>query len=326
MPKQFTPSGNRVAALAALLVAALLAAVSCSSARDDSAPKPVSFPGFQDGIVDADGISMHYVKGGQGPAIVLLHGWPEDLRAFQKIAPDLAEDHTVVAIDLPGFGDSGFAKSDEGYQALAVAADIHAVTQGLKLGRFDLIGHDWGGAIALAYAVEYRSDLEHLTILEAPPPADYLTLVQSKPGTFWWDWLANGPKDELAEQLIDGKESVFYGAIYREADGAIDKAESDGLIAAFGKPGHTHAGLEYFRQQDTGEKAVEALITTGGKLTVPVLGIGGEHSMGASIGSLTTRVAEHVTTDVVPGANHWVLEENPTYVLKSVRNFLTSNR
>ncbi|MFE3058060.1 alpha/beta fold hydrolase [Nocardia sp. NPDC059239] len=317
-------SGKRVGPLAALLAAAALVAVSCSSSHDTAAPKPAAFPGFQDGTVDADGIAMHYVKGGQGPAIVLLHGWPEDLQAFQKVAPDLAKDHTVIAVDLPGFGDSGFPETDDGYQALAVAADVHAVTQGLNLGRFDLVGHDWGGAIALAYAAEYRSDLGHLAILEAPPTTDYLELVQHRPATFWWDWLANGPKNDLAEQLIDGKESAFYGSFYREADGAIDKAESDGLIAAFSKPGRTHAGLEYFREQEIGEKAVDALIAKDGKITVPVLGIGGEHSMGAGVGGLTARVAEHVTTDVVPGADHWVLEENPIYVLTSVRNFLKS--
>ncbi|MFI1919581.1 alpha/beta fold hydrolase [Nocardia sp. NPDC020380] len=189
------------------------------------------------------------MKGGQGPAIVLLHGWPEDLHAFQKVAPDLAKDHTVVAVDLPGFGDSGFARSDDGYQALAVASDVHAVAQKLSLGRVDIIGHDWGGAIGLAYAAEYRADVAHLAILEAPPTGDYLNQVQTKPGTFWWDWLANGPKNDLADQLIEGKEPNFYGSFYREADGDIDKSESDGLIAAYSKPGRTHAGLEYFRQR-----------------------------------------------------------------------------
>ncbi|MFJ9367302.1 alpha/beta fold hydrolase [Nocardia sp. NPDC101769] len=321
---RFITFGKRVAPLAALLAAATLLAASCSSSHDAASAKPSAFPGFQDGTVDSNGVAVHYVKGGQGPAIVLLHGWPEDLQAFRKVAPDLAKDHTVVAIDLPGFGDSGFAKSDDGYQALAVASDVHAVTQNLNLGRFDLIGHDWGGAIGLAYAAEFRSDLAHLVVLEAPPTSDYLDLVQAKPRTFWWDWFAEGPKDDLAEQLIDGKESVFYGLFYKEAGGAIDQAENDALVTAFSKPGRTHAGLEYFRQQDTGEKAVDTLIAKDGKITVPVLGIGGEHSMAAGVGTMTVRVAEHVTTDVVPGANHWVLEENPDYILGSVRKFLAS--
>ncbi|MBU3067836.1 alpha/beta hydrolase [Nocardia sp. NEAU-G5] len=321
---RFTTFARRVVPLVAVLAAGTLLATSCSSSHEAAPAKPGAFPGFEDGTVDNDGITVHYVKGGQGPAIVLLHGWPEDLQAFQKVAPDLAKDHTVVAVDLPGFGDSGFAKSDNGYQALAVAGDVHAVAQKLNLGRFDIIGHDWGGAIGLAYAAEYRSDVAHLAILEAPPTGDYLNQVQAKPGTFWWDWLANGPKGDLADQLIDGKESTFYGSFYREADGAIGNSESDGLIAAYSKPGRTHAGLEYFRQQDAGEKAVDALIAKDGKITIPVLGIGGEHSMGASVGTLTGHVAEHVTTDVVPNANHWVLEENPAYVLNSVRNFLES--
>ncbi|MGF6885601.1 pimeloyl-ACP methyl ester carboxylesterase [Nocardia sp. GAS34] len=316
---------------ACLLVAALTAATSLTTSCSESAPSTSTvsaaaepLPGFHDGTIDHDGIAVHYISGGHGPAIVLLHGWPENWRAWSKIAPSLARDHTVYAIDLRGYGDSGLAKSDEGYQALAVTTDIHALAQQLNLGRFDLVGHDWGGAIALAYATQYRSDIAHLAVLEAPPSSDYLHLVQTKPDVFWWDWLAKGPKGELPEDLIAGKEALFYGHFYDEADGAIDSSERNQLIAALSKPGRTHAALEYFRQQDVGERQVDDLIARDGKLTIPVLGVGGEHSLGSAIGNLLNRVADHVTTDVVPGANHWVLEENPDYVSGSLRTFLTS--
>jgi pimeloyl-ACP methyl ester carboxylesterase len=319
----FKHLSRRRAAIAALLLAVTVGAACSTASNAPSTSDPL--PGFHDGTADNDGVSIHYVIGGQGPAVVLLHGWPETWRAWSTIAPDLAKDHTVIAVDLRGFGDSGFAKSDDGgYTAPAVATDIHTVTQQLKLGSIDLIGHDWGGAVALSYAAQYRADVKHLAVIEAPPSSDYLNLVQAKPGLLWWDWLAKGPKGNFAEQLIAGKEREFYGHFYQESEGAIDKDESDRYIAGFSEPGRTHAALEYFRQQDVGEKQVDDMLAKDGKLTIPVLGIGGAHSMGSAIGGFLPRVADHVTTDVVPNANHWVLEENPSYLLDSVRKFLTT--
>ncbi|MFE3189867.1 alpha/beta hydrolase [Nocardia sp. NPDC059240] len=317
---RFNVFRHRLLPVAAALVAVGALVTSCSS----SAPTATDpLPGFRDGTIDNDGVQVHYVVGGHGPGIVLLHGWPETWRAWSKLAPDLAKDHTVVAIDLRGMGDSGFAKSDDGYQALSVATDVHAVAQHLNLGRFDLFAHDWGGEIALAYADEYRSDLGHLAIMEAAPSSDYAKVALSKPDVLWFDWLALGPKDQLAEQLIEGKESAFYGQFYRAAkNGAIDRAESDAYIAAFSRPGRTHAGLEYYRQKPAGDKAIDALIEKDGKLTIPVLGLGGQDGIGSAVGTMMTRVATTVTTDVVPDADHWVLDENPGYVLTSLRKLL----
>ena len=312
--KRWVPLAAAVAMAAALVT-------SCSSSHPAAAD---TLPGFHDGTVDHEGVSVHYVVGGHGPAIVLLHGWPETWHAWSKLAPDLARDHTVVAVDLPGMGDSGFAKSDEGYQALNVATDVRAVAQHLNLGRFDLFAHDWGGEIALAYADEYRSDLGHVAIMEAAPSSDYGKFALAKPDYLWFDWLALGPKDDLAEQLIAGKEAAFYGQFYRAAkNGAIDKAEADAYIAAFSRPGRTHAGLEYYREKPLGDKAIDDMFTRDGKLTIPVLALGGEDSMGANVGTMMARVASNVTTDVVPGADHWVLDENPGYVLASLRKLIS---
>ncbi|WP_460727055.1 alpha/beta fold hydrolase [Nocardia heshunensis] len=263
--------------------------------------------------------------GGHGPAVVLLHGWPETWRAWSKVAPELAKDHTVVAIDLRGFGDSGFAPQDDGgYTPQVVASDIHAAVQKLQLGQIDLAGHDWGGQIALAYATQYRNEVKHLAVYEAPATTDYLNIVQSKPGATWWDWLATGPRADFPERLIAGHEHDFFNYFYSEADGAIDPSESDVMIAAFTRPGRVHASLEYFRQQNVGLKQIDDLLARDGKLTIPVLAVGGEHSLGPAVGASFPRVADHVTTDVVPGANHWVLEENPTYVVTALEKFLAS--
>ncbi|WAL67346.1 alpha/beta hydrolase [Amycolatopsis cynarae] len=303
-----------LSALAAVATAAGLAVVPAASTAQAS-----PLPGFHDGYVRNGGIPVHYVIGGHGPALVLLHGWPETWYAWSKEMPQLARDHTVIAVDLRGLGDSGSAPTDPGsYTALALASDVHEVARQLGFHSIDLAGHDWGGAVALAYATEYRSEVRRLAVFEAPPTVDYLNLVAARPGVLWWDWFINGPSGDVAEQLVAGREYSFYTSIYR---GSLAPEAVDRYVAAYSRPGSTHAGFEYFRQQDSGEAAVQQLVDTGGKLTIPVLAAGGQHSMGAMIGQDMTRVATEVTPAVVPDADHWVMEENPSFVLNLLIGF-----
>lgn len=302
----------------ALLLGAAITAGSAAAETTSSA----QLSGFHDGYVRNDNIRVHYVVGGHGPALVLLHGWPETWRAWAKLAPDLARDHTVIAVDLRGLGDSGVAPTDAGsYTALAVASDVHAVVNQLGFKQIDLAGHDWGGGVALAYAAQYRTEVRKLAVLEAPPTSDYLKLVKENPGVLWWDWFINGPGDTLSEKLVTGREREFYTWFYSQSQGTISADQVNRYVAAYSRPGSTHAGFEYFRQQDQGEAAVDQLFAKDGKLTIPVLGVGGEQSMGGLIGAALPRVATNVTPAVVKGANHWLLEEQPAAVLSLLTGF-----
>ncbi|NUP48811.1 MAG: alpha/beta hydrolase [Catenulispora sp.] len=306
-------------ALAAVTVSAgLLAATGTAVAAPRADATPLA--GFHDGYVSNDGIRIHYVTGGHGPALVLLHGWPETWYAWSGLMPSLARDHTVIAIDLRGLGDSQPAPHDAGsYEALALGTDVHTVVRHLGFPTTQVVGHDWGGAVALAYAAEYRTEVTKLAVMEAPPTTDYLATVRQYPGTLWWDWFINGPQTGVAEQLIAHDPQVFYTSIYR---GALPAATVARYLATYDRPATTHAGFEYFRQQDEGETAVDQLLAADGKLTVPVLGVGGQHSMGAAIGEDLARVAVHTTTAVVPDADHWVMEEQPGYLLQLLNEFL----
>jgi pimeloyl-ACP methyl ester carboxylesterase len=324
-----SPRRWRMALVAAAAGAGLLMAGTGASASAEPAHRPplsgqhttgTALPGFQSGYVSNDGVRIHYVTGGHGPALVLLHGWPETWYAWSGLMPALARDHTVIALDLPGLGDSDPARTDAGsYEALALAADVHAVVRHLGFTTTQMAGHDWGGAVALAYAAEYRGEVSELAVLEAPPTTDYLDLVRQQPGHMWWDWFINGPQAGVAEQLVDRDPEAFYASIYH---GALPAATVERYLASYRRPAVTHAGFEYFRQQDQGETAVDRLITAEGKLTIPVLGVGGEHSMGAQIGRELPRVADDTTTAVVPGADHWILEEQPGFVLRLLTGFL----
>ncbi|MGC0317491.1 alpha/beta fold hydrolase [Kitasatospora acidiphila] len=335
MAKKLTDRRNwRLAGAAA--AAALALATASGATFADAAPEaahhhPGPLPGFRDGYVENDGIRIHYVVGGHGPALVLLHGWPETWQAWSGIAPQLAQDHTVIAVDLRGLGDSQPAPSDApgSYAALTLATDVHAVTQQLGLRKIDLAGHDVGGGVALAYAAEYRDQVDKLAILEAPPTTAYLNFVQTKSDYLWWDAMVNGPQGDMAEQLVAGREKVFYSAVYAGPaggkGGTISPETVKRYIEAYSRPGSTHAGFEFFRQQDVGERAVQDLIDENGKLTIPVLGVGGQYSMNSEVGDDTGKLAAtNVTTVVVPNANHWVMEEQPQFVTNLLSGFFKS--
>jgi pimeloyl-ACP methyl ester carboxylesterase len=313
-----TPRRWRRALAAVAVSAGLLAATGTAVAAPHREPTPL--PGFHDGYVSNDGIRIHYVTGGHGPALVLLHGWPETWYAWSGLMPALARDHTVIAIDLRGLGDSQPAPDGpKTYEALTLATDVHAVVQHLGFPTAQLVGHDWGGAVGLAYAAEYRTEVTKLAVMEAPPTTDYLAAVREHPDYLWWDWFINGPQAGVAEQLVSHEPQVFYTTIYH---GALPPASVARYLATYDRPSTTHAGFEYFRQQDEGETAVDRMLTEDGKLTIPVLGVGGEHSMGAEIGRDLARVADHSTTAVVPGADHWLMEEQPAYLLQLLNGFL----
>ncbi|MFE2408984.1 alpha/beta fold hydrolase [Kitasatospora sp. NPDC059408] len=317
------PVAAAAAALAALAATTMFTAA--GGAAEAAATPPGGLPGFKDGYAVSDGLRIHYAIAGHGPALVLLHGWPETLQAWDRVAPALTQDHTVIAVDLRGLGRSQPARGDEygTYTALTLAADVRAVVEQLGFGdgKIAVAGHDVGGGVALAYAARYRDRVDHLAILEAPPTTWYLQLVASKPNLLWWDSFVNGQANGVAEQLVAGREKVFYGSVYNRDGRAPSAGNQREYVAAYGRPGSTHAGFEFFRQQDQGERDVQALLDDN-PLTMPVLGVGGQNSMRESVGDDLGHVASHVTTAVVPNANHWVLEEEPRFIVDQLRRLL----
>jgi alpha-beta hydrolase superfamily lysophospholipase len=106
--------------------------------------------GFVAETAGVNGTAIHYVRGGRGPTVVLLHGFPQDWYAWRRIMPRLSKRFTVVAVDLRGVG--GSAPSADGYAAVDLARDVHQLIGGLKLGPAHLVGHDIGGCVAYAFA------------------------------------------------------------------------------------------------------------------------------------------------------------------------------
>lgn len=141
---------SRILRLAAAAVTILFSA---ACAAQPAPPPADTLPGFTSDYATNGPIRIHYVRGGTGPALVLLHGWPETWYAWAREMPALAKEYTVIAIDLRGLGDSSPAPNDaNGYTATALASDVRAVTDKLNQHSIFLAGHDWGGNVALTYA------------------------------------------------------------------------------------------------------------------------------------------------------------------------------
>ena len=275
--------------------------------------------GFQSRKVRAGDIDMHAVIGGNGPPLVLIHGFPQTWWEWRKMMPRLAESHTVVAVDLRGAGHSDNPQG--GYEKASLAADIHAVMVALGFDRYAVCGHDIGGMVALALACTHRHAVTLLTILDV-----------SQPGWSGWEdncakpalWhFAFHQKRDLPERLLFGREYDYVSTFI--ADRAFDhKAHALEDVQVFARalaqPGNTRGGLEWYRAFPTDHR--NALEWKQEKLAMPVLALGGEHNYGPVIVPMLQEFAIDVSGGIIAGCGHWLPEERPVETADAILEFL----
>ena len=300
---------SRLSALTLALCAGLLLGPTVASASSQGEPPP----GFTSGTVEANG--LHYVRGGHGPAIVLVHGFPEDWAEYQAIMPTLAQRFTVVAVDLPGIGES--APSSTGYDAPALAAEIHTLVKSLKLERLYLVGHDLGGIVSYAYIRRYPDELRGAMILDVPVP-----------GIAGWDESTHGlwhigfiqTPGQLAEKLVDGRQAAFLGWCYDQ--GQFSSEERAYYIGRYGAP-QVHAAFEIYRGFP---KDGEWNAATTAPNSTPLVVAVGEKSFFAKyqkafLDGYRARGMTHVEGAVVPGAGHYVVADNSNGVAQIIEHY-----
>jgi pimeloyl-ACP methyl ester carboxylesterase len=278
------------------------------------------------GMADIEpGLRLHYVTAGDGPrTIVLLHGFPQTWWQWNRVIGDLVDaGFRVVAPDYRGAGQSW--RPAGGYDKVTVAGDIQKLLRehlGID-GPIVLAGHDIGLMVAYAYAQSFRDELSHLVIVDAPlPGTDVFDRLRSDPRV--WHFAFHGARD-VAEMLVAGRErqylQVFFNARIFDPS-AISEADLDLYVAAYSAPGAMRAGFELYRAFDRDAEDNRAALARNGKLTVPVLAMGGEISTsGALVEEMMREVAEDVTGVRVPRTAHWVPEENPEAFVRAVVDF-----
>ena len=268
----------------------------------------------------ANGVRLHYVKAGNSQnAIVLLHGSPKTWYEWRLVIPALAQNFTVIAPDLRGFGDSD--KPESGYDKKTVAKDIHELVNQLGFSSIYLVGHDIGSTAAYAYASLYANEVKKLVFLDVPPlgigPQEWAP-------NLWHMQFHMTP--ELPEALLDGKIRTYLQWFY--GDGwmhgtpkslTISEADMDEYVRTYSQPGAIKTWLAHYRAfpQDMQDNA--EFVKT--KLTMPVLTIGGEETLGDWAYKVMTLAAESVQGILVKNCGHWIPEEAPEELLQHLTAF-----
>jgi len=299
------------------------APVGSGSGPDGGADVPAP-PGFRHAFADVGGgVRLHYVIGGRGPTVVLLHGFPQTWYSWRKVMPALARGHTVVAVDLRGAGRSSVPGA--GYDKDTLAADVHRLLRGLRLNRgASIVGHDLGAWTAYAYAREHRGEVRRLAFLEAGLPGFGLerSLDFSRPRQGIWH-LAFFQQPGVPERLIRGRERYFVTEFLqprRAEAGAFDTRALEHYVRAYAPPPRLHAALEQYRAvyRDAAANRAKA----GPRLAMPVLALGGERATGPGPLVAMRRVAADVRGGVVTDSGHWLMEEQPEEMASRLKEFL----
>ncbi len=270
----------------------------------------------RDAVVE--GVKIHYLTAGHGPAVILLHGYTQTSRMWKPIIPQLAERFTVIAPDLPGIGDSEIPK--DGLDMKTAAIRIHALAKSLGVEKAEVVGHDIGLMVAYAYAAQFPSETEKLAVLDAflPGVAGWEP-VYDDPNV--WHFRFHGPTPEA---LVSGREQTYFAYFWddlaAEKTRSLPKVDREAYVTAYSKPGRMRAGWAYFAAWPQTAKDFAQLAAT--RLTIPVLAIGGEKSLGDVLGQQMKLVASDVTVVVLKDTGHWVMEERPHETMEALLKFL----
>jgi pimeloyl-ACP methyl ester carboxylesterase len=277
------------------------------------------FPaGFSTQEIATDGATIHVRVGGQGPAVVLLHGFGDTGDMWAPVASALAKDHSVVVPDLRGMGLSSHPET--GYDKKTQARDVAQVLDRLKIDKAALVTHDIGNMVGYAFAAQFPDRVTRWVIIDAPLPGigpwDEITR-----SPLLWHFNFRGPD---VERLVKGRERIYLDRFWNELSAnpkKIDEATRRHYAQLYARPGAMHSAFNQFAAfaQDAIDNKE---LAQKGKLTMPVLALGGDHSFGTQMAEIIRLVASDVTPGVIADSGHWVMEEQPEQTTAAIVKFI----
>jgi len=280
---------------------------------------------FTSRYVEAGEVRLHAVIGGDGPPLLLVHGWPETWYAWRLLMPELARDFQVIAVDQRGIGLSD--KPEDGYDTGTLAGDLIALMDALGHDRFAVAGHDTGFAIGYALAADHPDRVARVALAEIPgPPGATPPPPLFVPGPVndrLWHIPFNRV-DRLPEQLVKGREDIFFGYEFAIQGGTLPAELIDYYVGIYSRPDVLRSSFGWYRAFDT--TLAQNDERKNRKLTMPVLAIGGEASYGEHVAEAMRLIADDVQGVVIPGAGHWVAEQAPDEMLAALTEFLAPYR
>jgi pimeloyl-ACP methyl ester carboxylesterase len=276
--------------------------------------------GFVSATVQADGTTLHYVRGGTGPAVILLHAFPEDWYEYHKVMPRLARKFTVVAVDLPGIG--GSTAKPGGYAAADMADDVYQLQEQLHLEPAYVVGHDIGGMVAYAFVRRYPAATRGAMILDVPLPglAPWKEIT-TKP----FVWHINFQQvPNLPEELVAGRQAVYFR--YFLDPHYFSDADVARYAESYAAPEHLHAAFEIYRAFPANEKFNAEQQS---RIDVPlVLAVGSESVFLKDLSIMADALRAHgctnVRTGVIEGSSHYVADERPEIVEEFIEKYASA--
>jgi pimeloyl-ACP methyl ester carboxylesterase len=283
---------------------------------------------FTSRYIDAGDVRLHAVIGGDGPPLLLIHGWPQTWYAWRMLMPALAEDFEVIAVDQRGIGLSD--KPQDGYDTETLANDLVALMDALGHQRFALYGTDTGMPIAYALAADHPERVERLVVSEAPlpgaSPSPPLFLPPELNARLWHLTFNQLPAD-VNEALVRGREDIFFGSELAASAGTKklpDETVKYYVDTLAADPEALRGSFEFYRAIPT--TSTQNAERKNRRLKMPVLAIGGAESGMEGVEATMKLVADDVQGVVLSGAAHWVAEQAPDELLATLTEFLAAYR
>jgi pimeloyl-ACP methyl ester carboxylesterase len=275
-------------------------------------------PGFRTAEIATDGATIHVRVGGQGPAVICLHGFGDTGDMWAPLAAALMHDHAVVVPDLRGMGLS--SHPEDGYDKKTQGGDVARVLDKLQIQRADLVTHDIGNMVGYAFAAQYPDRVARWVAMDAPLP-----------GIGPWDEIIRSPtlwhfnfRGSDVERLVKDRERIYLDRFWNELSAnpeSIDEVTRQHYAELYARPGAMHSAFNQFAvftQDAIDNKAFVAR----GKLTVPVLAIGADKSFGSAMAEDLRFVATDVTSQIIANSGHWLMEEQPAATVEAILAFL----
>ena len=302
-----------------LTAAALLPPLAATTpAAAEVKPFPASIKAKQ---MRVTGGTQYVRVGGQGPAVLFLHGFGDTGDMWEPLASILVKDHTVIVPDLRGMGLS--SHQDGGYEKAAQARDIAAILDQLKIQQVVLVTHDIGNMVGYALAAQFHDRITKWVLMDAPLPGLGTWYTKQLTNPKVWHFNFRGPD---VERLVAGRERILLDRFYNELlanPAGIDEKTRKHYAALYARPHAIHdafSGQFAAFSQDAEDN--KALLAKTGKLPMPVLAIGGDHSYGASMQSELADVASNVQGAVITNSGHWIMEEQPKQAIGIIVPFI----
>ncbi|MDP9868335.1 MULTISPECIES: alpha/beta fold hydrolase [Streptosporangium] len=336
LSRRFLRSARTVATITLTLLLTIGTAACSTPTAGDVAPYAVATQGepefdntFRHEFADVGGVRMHYVTGGSGTPVVLIHGWPQTWYGWWPIMPALAEHHTVYAVDLPGLGDSN--GSPTGYDKATLAQYVHTlIADRLKIRDAAVVGHDFGAAVAFQYASQFPGDTARLGYFDLPLPGPAVDAATYR--SLSWH-IAFHSQRRVPEAVVGDDVREYLALFYPQVSfggtafgGTSDRspftdAEINEYARTYSRPEVLSGGFELYRALDKDVRDTAA----SAPVRVPTLLMTAQGQLDAVRATVAPRMTKIVRAVDVPYAGHWLVEENPRFVTAELVRFLDGN-